>query len=178
MPTALAAGEESFLADVSPARGEFVGAGDVARSTGRQRGVDAGQLDARFEPATCAAAAAAFLRQQEPLFYRGDAAKAVFAGGFSVQPRAVAVDVQSQARLDAHAATVEQRLVYTIRYEPIERLELEVPRVLAGADGFSIRWQDQWLTPVVAPGSENPGPAAATVRMWGCFPRLPSATAI
>ena len=39
--------------------------------------------------------------QQEPLCYRGDAAKAVFRGGFSIQRRAVAVDVQSQAQLDA-----------------------------------------------------------------------------
>jgi hypothetical protein len=109
--------------------------------------------------------------QQEPLFYRGDAAKAVFAGVFSVQQRAVAVDVQSQARVDAQRAAVEQRLNYTIRYEPIERLELEVPRVLAGADGFTIRWQDQPLTPVVAPGSENPGPADSTLRMWVVLPK-------
>jgi hypothetical protein len=109
-------------------------------------------------------------RQQEPLFYRGDAAKAVFAGSFRIHPRSVTVDVHTQASLDPPTAQVEQRLAYTVTYEPIDRLLIEVPRSLVSLEGFSVRWQGQSLMPVPTPESENLGPAATSVRMWVALP--------
>ena len=69
--------------------------------------------------------------QQRPLFYRGDAANAVFSGERSIHPRKVTVDVKSQAVLDHKTCRVSQRFSYQIDYQPLRFLEIDVPRPLA-----------------------------------------------
>ncbi len=77
-------------------------------------------------------------RSQEPLLYRAEPGKAVFVAAMRVLPRKVRVSVSSGIRLDEQRAEVEQKLAYTVAYEPLDRLVLEVPRTLAVAEGVEI----------------------------------------
>lgn len=70
--------------------------------------------------------------QQRPLFYRGDAAKAVFSAERSIHPRKVSVDVQSQALLEGKTCKITQRFSYRIEYQPLRLLEIDVPGQVAG----------------------------------------------
>ncbi len=92
--------------------------------------------------------------QQTPLFYRVEGSKAVFAGDMRVRSRAIAVDVATQINLDDQKAQVEQRLAYTVSYEPVDRLTLTVPRALAGLDQIQVSLAGQLLT--LGDASEQP----------------------
>ncbi len=99
-------------------------------------------------------------RRQEPLFYRGEPGKAVFAAEFRVRSRAVRVAAASEVRLDEQKAQVEQKFSYAIAYEPVDRLALDVPRDLAVSDQVEIRLDDgKRLTPVDARPEEPSDPA-------------------
>jgi hypothetical protein len=87
-------------------------------------------------------------RQQTPLFYRGETSKAVFAAALVVRPRSIRVEVNSQIGLDGKMAQVEQKLNYTIGYEPLDRLVLDVPRGL-NPEKLAFQWGGQSLPPVV-----------------------------
>jgi len=78
-------------------------------------------------------------RQQSPLFYRSEVAKSVFAAGFSVRPQRIGVDVNSQLTFDDTGGRMEQKLSYTIAYEPADFLRVLVPGTLAE----SRKWQWQ-----------------------------------
>ncbi len=97
--------------------------------------------------------------EQEPLFYRGEAGKAVFAAGFEVHAQKVTVDVSGEIVLSEKKAEVRQTLAYTIAYEPLEGLDLEVPGRLAGPDVLEVLVDGQRLTPV--PVSDQGGRPAA-----------------
>ncbi|HEV3416194.1 MAG TPA: hypothetical protein VG056_05255, partial [Pirellulales bacterium] len=68
--------------------------------------------------------------QSAPLNYRAEQARAKFAADFTVHPQSVTVDVDNQMALRMHQIEVIQSLNYQIRYEPLDRLSLEVPRGL------------------------------------------------
>jgi hypothetical protein len=72
-------------------------------------------------------------RQQDPFYYRATNNAAVFAADFRVHTQRITVDVATQATLRQRTAEVEQRQSYAIAYEPIDRLTIAVPRILAGA---------------------------------------------
>jgi hypothetical protein len=108
--------------------------------------------------------------QQEPLFYRGEGARLEFAAGFRVHPQSISVAVASQVSLDEHAATVEQKLVYTIAHQPADHFTLEVPQELAGADGLEIQHDGKNLAATAADADEA-RPSAATVPMRFALPR-------
>ena len=73
-------------------------------------------------------------RQQEPLFYRSDAPKAVFAAELRRHRQKITAGVTSRVTMDPAAVRVEQKIAYSIAYEPTDYFLLEVPREL-GAKG-------------------------------------------
>jgi hypothetical protein len=92
-------------------------------------------------------------RQQEPLFYRGEASKAVFAADFRVHPQSLSVDVSSQISLEQGQPRVEQKLAYTVAYEPAERLALDVPRGLVQNEALEVLLEGRRLA-LLEPGSQ------------------------
>lgn len=97
-------------------------------------------------------------RQQSPLFYRGETAKAVFAASMNIHPQSIMVDVASQLTLAGQEKYVEQKLSYAIAYKPVETLTLEVPRSLAGAGGLEVLLEGQPISPAELPDqAETPG---------------------
>jgi len=99
-------------------------------------------------------------RQQEPLHYRGESPKAVFAAQFGVQPQTVAVDVASQITLESKSIQVEQKLSFSISYEPLERITLHAPRSAVEADALSVLLDGTALRPVPAADDSRSGPTA------------------
>ena len=59
-------------------------------------------------------------RQQEPLFYRSDAATAVFVAEVRRHRQKIAASVTSRVTMDAAAVRVEQKFAYSIAYEPTD----------------------------------------------------------
>lgn len=84
-------------------------------------------------------------RQQPPLYYRGEMPKAAFAAEMRVHTQTVAVDVTSQINLEGGRPRVEQRLAYTVAYEPLDKLMLDVSRGLASSDALEILLEGQRL---------------------------------
>lgn len=66
-------------------------------------------------------------RYQPPLFYRQEAAEAVFATGMSVHGQSIEVDVTSEVDLLPEQGLVVERLDYSINYQPVSELMLVVP---------------------------------------------------
>lgn len=96
-------------------------------------------------------------RQQEPLFYRSDAAKAVFAADLRRHAQRISVDVVSQVNLDGQGGRVEQKLAYRISYEPTDFFILDVPRTLAESGRMEIKHDDQAVLPILlADASDDP----------------------
>lgn len=89
-------------------------------------------------------------RQQAPLYYRGEMPKAAFAAEMRVHTQTIAVDVTSQVSLEQGKTHVEQRLAYTIAYEPLDKLMLDVPRSLAASEALEILLEGQRL-PLLEP---------------------------
>ena len=89
------------------------------------------------------------LRQQEPLFYRSDAPKAVFAAELRRHRQKITAGVASRVTLDAAAVRVEQKFAYSIAYEPTDYFLLEVPRELSAKGRLVLNYEDQVLAPVV-----------------------------
>jgi hypothetical protein len=68
--------------------------------------------------------------QNPPLYFRAEQPHARFVANFAVHPQTIAVDVESQITAHLREIAVDQSLTYDIRYEPLERLTLDVPREL------------------------------------------------
>lgn len=113
-------------------------------------------------------------RQQEPLYYRAEGGKGVFAAQLAVRPRTVDVESSAQITLDNKLLQVEQKLRYLVAFEPLDRLVLEVPRGLAGMEGFTAQWKGQTLRLVMLPDREASDRAAGppgTIRMAAVLPK-------
>ena len=98
-------------------------------------------------------------RQQDPLYFRAEPGKAVFAAGFRVHERSQRVVVASEVQVDDGRARVDQKFAYTIAYVPVNRLWLEVPRSVAASGQLKILMDGKPLAtaePVERPGSANP----------------------
>jgi hypothetical protein len=104
-------------------------------------------------------------RQQPPLFYRSEAAGAVFAADFRVHPQRITVGVTGRVSLDEQGGQVQQKLAYTIDYEPADNLTVEVPRPLAESGQLEFYYGGQPLTPAVLPGDGNRQDTSGPVRM-------------
>lgn len=110
-------------------------------------------------------------RSQEPLVYRGEPGRAVFAAAFRVLSRQVRVSVSTAVRLDDQRAEVEQKLAYMVAYEPLDRLALDVPRSLAVAEGVDVVSDEgKRLTWTDGPQTQPPPASAPTVRKLVSLP--------
>ncbi|MBN1591092.1 MAG: hypothetical protein JW888_16380 [Pirellulales bacterium] len=115
-------------------------------------------------------------RQQTPLFYRGDLAKAVFVAQREVQPQKVAVNSTTMVFLDRQAPVLKQKFSYKIDYEPRDTLVLEVPRELADSGNLEFRIQGhEALSTVVsenAPSGESDGNGPVRIQVALPSPRI------
>ena len=76
-------------------------------------------------------------RQQEPLFFRTDAAPAVFAAELRRHRQWITASVNSQVTLEPAGSRVEQKFSYSVAYEPTDFFLLEVPRELSAKGGWN-----------------------------------------
>ncbi len=84
--------------------------------------------------------------QQAPLFYRAEGSKAIFATDFRVRSQEISAAISSRAAVDRKTAEVEQKIAYTISYEPADRLVLDLPGELAAAGRVLVLLKDQALS--------------------------------
>jgi hypothetical protein len=104
-------------------------------------------------------------RRQEPLFYRSEGKAAVFAAEMRVHARRIAVEPSARVQLNERAAQVEQKLAYTIAFEAIDRLLVDVPPSLAGNTTLEFECDGKpAAVKTIAPGEEAAAPNG-TVRM-------------
>ena len=68
--------------------------------------------------------------QPTALYYRSEQARAKFSADFAVHPQSIKVETEARADLRARQIEVSQSIDYQIRYEPLDRLVLNVPRKL------------------------------------------------
>jgi hypothetical protein len=109
------------------------------------------------------------LQQQEPLYYRTDPTKAVFAAELRRHQRRTTVAVSSQVVLSAGGARVEQKFVYSVAYEPTDYLLLQVPRELVAGGRLELSCDDQTLVPV--PLGDESDSGAKPLRMRVGLPK-------
>jgi len=109
-------------------------------------------------------------RQQAPLVYRGDSAKAVFAAGFTAHEQKITVAVDSQIALDEQKVQVRQSLAYGISYKPLDRVTLEVPQELAGFESLKVLLEDKPLPLVDLAEPKVSSTPAASVRKQVALP--------
>ena len=101
-------------------------------------------------------------RQQDPLFYRCEGSTARFAAAFKVHAQSISVDAINSLVADEQLVNVEQRFVYQIAYEPVDNLDINVPRSLP-LDAITVTLDGQRLT---ATGSRSdPGAEAAELTL-------------
>ncbi len=93
-----------------------------------------------FDPEPIPDGVALPVRERSPLAYRyrGETDCAELIYGFARRPRAVSVRSDHRVVVTTDQAAVEQRLTFDIRYQPLDRLRLEVPVELAANDELRI----------------------------------------
>jgi hypothetical protein len=102
-------------------------------------------------------------RRQEPLFYRSEGKAAVFAAELRVHARRIAVDVSNRVQLSERLAQVEQKLTYTIDFEAVDHLLIDVPKSLAEISSLAFERDGKPLAVrAIAPGEEAPPPSGIT----------------
>ena len=72
--------------------------------------------------------------QQEPLYYRGETGEigeAVFAATVSVREREIVAEISTEVGIAPSRASVNERLIFDIKYEPASELAIQVPEDLA-----------------------------------------------
>ena len=90
------------------------------------------------------------------------AARPSFAADFRIHAQQITVDVATQVTLAEQAAAVEQKLSYSVAYEPVDRLTLPLPRTLAAAKRIRILHDGKPLVPARVPRDDSAGADAAT----------------
>ena len=108
-------------------------------------------------------------RQQEPLVYRGEPGKAVFAADIRRHAQRIRVDAITQLDVDEQGGRIEEKLSYSIAYAPVDHLLLDVPRSLAGSNRLELFAQDRRVAAVALP--ENADDPARPVRMRVALPK-------
>ncbi|MFZ5831087.1 MAG: hypothetical protein ACOY3P_13430, partial [Planctomycetota bacterium] len=96
------------------------------------------------------------------LLYRGEAAEAVFAAQFQVQPQKVEVVQTTHVEVAPDEGRVEQHLAYSIAYEPADRIILYVPDELAGSDYLDVLVNGIPQPAILEPG-DPPNPELSPV---------------
>jgi hypothetical protein len=104
-------------------------------------------------------------RQQAPLFYRDEAPKAVFAAAMTTHNQSIGVDVASEIQIAGQKARVQEKISYTIAYQPLDKVSLEVPRSLLGSDKVEISIEGQPLSLTEpAEAADKPGESGPVLR--------------
>ncbi len=103
-------------------------------------------------------------RQQDPLTYRAESAKPVFAADYRIHEQHIEVKVLSRIRLQPSGGTAEQTLVYTIRYKPTDHLLVDVPSSLAGLQGLEFLHDDQPLLQADMPGARAEANSSGSIQ--------------
>lgn len=105
-------------------------------------------------------------RQQDPLLFRCETSPALFVSGFRVHAKAVSVEAVGQADLGEQDIQVDERLIYQIAYEPVDKLTLQVPRTI-GIDKLQATMDGNRLSLAAVPdeGEAEGGPAFARVTL-------------
>ena len=82
--------------------------------------------------------------QREALFYRerGDESAPRFVADTEIRSGTVAVTARGKVMLDSSTATIEQSLAYSVDYEPVSQVLIEVPRAATSDSGFQVWIQD------------------------------------
>jgi len=106
-------------------------------------------------------------RQQDPLSYRGEpdllpGKGAVFAADFAVQPQSISAEVSSRVTVEETGYQVEQDLIYTIAYEPADRLIVELPRALASSNQLEFEYDGKKLALTDVPNATGNAATDAT----------------
>ncbi len=113
-------------------------------------------------------------RRQEALYYRSEGKDAVFAAQMRVHPRRVTVDAANYVHLQEDSAEVTQRFTYSIDYEAVDHLLLDVPQTLVRPNRVEIQHNGKPLTAkTVTESPEVPVPDG-TVRMRVSLPEASS----
>ena len=113
-------------------------------------------------------------RQQDALFYRSEGAAARFTAAINVHPQAISVDLLSAVQVDEQVVDVDQRFIYQIAYEPIDSLELRVPRALP-LESLTAALDGQRLTLTTARATRPPTPPSRRCCGCRCRPRASAA---
>jgi hypothetical protein len=94
-------------------------------------------------------------RQQDPLFYRVEGTTAGFGATFRVHEQTITADSLSTLSIGEQAVNVEQRLAFQVAYEPVDTLNINVPRSLP-LDSLSVTLDGQRLTTIARsdPGAQ------------------------
>jgi PAS domain-containing protein len=85
------------------------------------------------------------------LFYRAEQAQATFVADFAVRPQDLSVELDDQVSIRDQDVSVVQAINYMVRYVPLERLRLDVPRGLLEQHKLKFVVGKEVLQPQVTP---------------------------
>ena len=109
-------------------------------------------------------------RQQDALFYRSEGKNAVFAATTRVHPGRITAEAENYIHLEEGSAQVEQKFIYSIAYEEVDQLLLEVPENLAGLNHMEILHDEKPLTAKILNQSDGVSISPGLVRMRVSLP--------
>jgi len=104
-------------------------------------------------------------RQQVPIFYRSEGKNVVFAAELRVHSRRIEVEVANLVNLEEELARVEQKFSYSIAYEALDHVLLDVPQVLAGPKHMEILRDGKPLAAKILSQQRDASLPAGMVRM-------------
>ena len=90
------------------------------------------------------------------LFYRAEQTDAKFAADFAVRPQDLSVELDDQVSIRDQDVSVVQAINYMVRYVPLERLRLDVPRQLLEQHKLKFVVGKEVLQPHVTPAETEP----------------------
>jgi hypothetical protein len=109
-------------------------------------------------------------RQQDALYYRCEGDSAVFAAQMRVHPRLITLDEANYVQVEPDAAKVTQKFAYSIAYEAVDHLQLDVPQSLAGSNRLEILHDGKPLTGKIVFENDEGALPAGMVRMRVSLP--------
>ncbi len=110
-------------------------------------------------------------RQQDPLLFRCETNPAHFVAGFRVHAKSITVEAVGQADLGEQEIQVDERLIYHIGYEPVDKLTLHMPRSILN-DKLQVTLDGSRLATTVQPDESEAEGAPSLVRVALPAPRI------
>ncbi|HKD36634.1 MAG TPA: hypothetical protein VKB78_07530, partial [Pirellulales bacterium] len=97
------------------------------------------------------------------IFYRSEQPRARFVADFAVHPQSIKIETESKISVHPRQIDVAQSIGYEIRYEPLDRLMLDVPRKLFDDRKLKFRVDDESVEAYEA--AEQPSSERRSVRI-------------